>query len=307
MDRIGALATFLQVAETRSFTAAARQTGVSASAVGKAIARLEERLGVRLFHRSTRSVTLTAEGALFLERSRRIVSEIEAAELELSQSRDAPAGKLRVSLPLIGMLMMPPIMAFMRAYPAIELDLDFTDRVVDVIEEGFDAVIRTGEARDSRLMMRSAGSFPHAVVASPAYLAERGTPQVPEDLSGHACLHHKYPSTGRLERWPLVRDGADLDIALPVTATASTLEPQICMAEEGFGLACLPRFAIRRQLERGTLVSVLDGRLRVASSFHILWPASRHPAPKVATFVAFMAENLLKEPDGAGDGARAAA
>ncbi|WP_082482570.1 LysR substrate-binding domain-containing protein [Methylobacterium sp. Leaf123] len=180
--------------------------------------------------------------------------------------------------------------------PAIEFDLDFTDRVVDVIEEGFDAVIRTGEARDSRLMMRGAGSFPHVIVASPGYLAERGTPSVPEDLAGHACLHHRYPSTGRLECWPLVRDGTDLDIALPVTATASTLEPQICMAEAGFGLACLPRFAVRRQLEHGTLTSVLDGHLRVASAFHILWPASRHPAPKVAAFVAFMAENLLKAP-----------
>ena len=298
MDRIATLATFLQVAETRSFTGAARQTGVSASAVGKTIARLEERLGVRLFHRSTRSVTLTAEGALFLERSRRIVSEIEAAELELSRSRDVPSGKLRVSLPLIGMLMMPPIMAFMRAFPAVELDLDFTDRMVDVIEEGFDVVIRTGEARDSRLMTRGAGSFPHAIVASPGYLAEHGTPMVPEDLLRHACLHHKYPSTGRLERWPLTRNGVDLDIPLPVTVVASTLEPQICMAEEGFGLACLPRFAVRRQLKRGTLTSVLDGHLRVATAFHILWPASRHPAPKVAAFVAFMAENLLKEPRG---------
>jgi DNA-binding transcriptional LysR family regulator len=132
-------------AEARRFTVAGRQLGVSSSAIGKAVARMEERLGVRLLHRSTRSITLTAEGALFLERCRRIFSEIEAAELKLSQTHEAPRGTLRVSLPLVGMLMMPTLVAFMRAYPEIILDLDFSDRVVDVIEEGFDAVVRFAE------------------------------------------------------------------------------------------------------------------------------------------------------------------
>jgi DNA-binding transcriptional LysR family regulator len=134
MDSLGALNAFVQAAEARSFTIAGRQLGVSSSAIGKAVARREERLGVRLFHRSTRSVTLTAEGALFLERCRRIFSEIKAAELELSQTHEAPRGTLRVSLPLAGTLM-PTLVGFMRAYPEIVLDLDFSDRVVDVIEE----------------------------------------------------------------------------------------------------------------------------------------------------------------------------
>jgi DNA-binding transcriptional LysR family regulator len=298
MEHIGALNAFVQTADSGSFAGAAARLGVSGSAVGKAVARLEERLAVRLFHRSTRSLTLTAEGSLFLDRCRRIFSEIEAAELELSQIRQAPRGRLRVSLPLIGMLMMPPVMAFMRAYPEIELDLDFTDRLVDVIDEGFDAVIRTGEARDSRLMMRRAGGFSHRIVASPAYLAARGVPSTPEDLLNHACHHHKYPTTGKLERWPLATDGADVDIVLPVTSVASTLEPQICLAEEGFGLACLPQFAIREQLRQGTLVSVLEDYMQEVGAFHILWPASRHPSPKVSAFVSFMAENLLREPQG---------
>lgn len=296
MEHLGALNAFVQTAETGSFTAAARQLGISPSAAGKAVSRLEERLSVRLFHRSTRSLTLTSEGALFLDRCRRIFCEFEAAELEIAQTREAPRGKLRVSLPLIGMLMMPAVMAFMRTYPEIELDLDFTDRLVDVIEEGFDAVIRSGEARDSRLMMRRVGAFSHRIVASPEYLAARGAPQVPEDLVRHACLHHKYPSTGKLERWPLARGGVDLELELPLTAVASTLEPQICLAEEGFGLACLPLFAVRRQLARGTLVSVLEDHVRDVGAFHILWPASRHPSPKVSAFVAFMAENLLRDP-----------
>ena len=148
MDSLASLNAFVRAAETRSFTVAGRQLGVSSSAIGKAVARLEKRLGVRLFHRSTRSVTMTAEGALFLERCRRIFSEIEAAELELSQTQEAPRGTLRVGLPLAGMLLMPTLVAFMGAYPEITLDLDFSDRVVDVIDEGFDAVVRFADVGD---------------------------------------------------------------------------------------------------------------------------------------------------------------
>jgi len=187
MDSLGSLNAFVRAAEARSFTVAGRQLGVSSSAIGKAVARMEERLGVRLLHRSTRSITLTAEGALFLERCRRIFSEIEAAELELSQTHEAPRGTLRVSLPLVGMLMMPTLAAFMRAYPEIILDLDFSDRVVDVIEEGFDAVVRFAEVGDSRLMTRALGTYRKTLVAAPAYLAAKGVPRIPDDLKAHAA------------------------------------------------------------------------------------------------------------------------
>src|SRR6201998_1675737 len=176
MDSLGSLNVFVQAAEARSFTMAGRQLGVSSSAVGKAVARMEERLGVRLFHRSTRSITLTAEGSLFLERCRRIFSEIEAAELELSQTQETPRGTLRVGLPLAGTLMMPTLVAFMRAYPEITLDLDFSDRVVDVIEEGLDAVVRFADAGDTRLMSRALGTYRRRLVAAPAYLTTKGVP-----------------------------------------------------------------------------------------------------------------------------------
>ena len=201
--RLGSLNAFVRAAEARNFTAAARQLGVSSSAVGKAVARMEERLGVRLFHRSTRSITLTAEGVLFLERCRRIFSEIEAAELELSQTQEAPRGTLRVGLPLVGMLMIPTLAAFMRTYPEIMLDLDFSDRIIDVIEEGFDAVVRFAEVGDSRLMTRALGTYRRRLAAAPAYLAAKGVPLIPDDLKAHACLHHKFPTSGKLERWPL--------------------------------------------------------------------------------------------------------
>ena len=131
---------------------------ISSSAVGKSVARMEERLGVRLFHRSTRSVTLTTEGELFLDRCKRILSEVEAAEMELLELSATPRGKVRISVPIQNVLIMPVLAGFMRAYPDIELDVDMSDRMVDVIEEGFDAVIRTGAPQDSRLMARKLGA-----------------------------------------------------------------------------------------------------------------------------------------------------
>src|SRR5471032_2587307 len=202
MDSLSGISMFVQVAETRSFTEAGRLLGVSSSAVGKSIARTEERLGVRLFHRSTRSVTLTAEGALFLERCRRILGEVEAAEAELSGAVGSPRGRLRISTPQLSGLIMPALDAFMQQYPDIALDIDLSDRMVDVIEEGFDAVIRTGEQLDSRLVSRRLGSCGQVMVASPAYLAQRGVPQHPRELAQHSCLLHKFPATGKLERWP---------------------------------------------------------------------------------------------------------
>jgi len=294
MDNLGSLNAFVRAADARSFTAAGRQLGVSSSAIGKAIARLEERLGVRLFHRSTRAITLTPEGVLFLERCRRIFCEIEAAELELAQTHGTPRGKLRVSLPLVGMLMMPTLAAFMRAWPEIELDLDFSDRLVDVIEEGFDAVVRTGNGSDSRLMTRRLGGFRHHIVGAPGYFDRHGIPLTPDDLTSHACLHHRYPTTGKLERWPLKQDGKDLDIPLPHTAISNNIEPLIYMAEQGLGIACLPDFAIGRQLGDGRLVTVLAGHVHNAGVFQVLWPSSRQLSPKLRVFVDFIASNLFQ-------------
>ena len=303
MDSLGSLNAFVRAAETRSFTVAGRQLGVSSSAIGKAVARMEERLGVRLLHRSTRSITLTAEGALFLERCRRIFSEIEAAELELSQTHEAPRGTLRVGLPLVGTLMMPTLVAFMRAYPEIMLDLDFSDRIIDVIEEGFDAVVRFADAGDTRLMSRALGTYRRRLVAAPAYLAAKGVPKTPDDLKAHACLHHRFPTSRRFEQWPVPPEQAGVEIELPKTAVASTLEPLIYMAEQGLGIAYLPDFAIGRQLREGLLVTVLDDYTDRSGPLRVLWPSSRHLAPKLRVFVDFLAANLIPAVEGEADSA----
>ncbi|MBO9680169.1 MAG: LysR family transcriptional regulator [Acidovorax sp.] len=298
MDSLNGFVVFVQVAETRSFVAAGRLLGVSASAVGKSVARLEEKLGVRLFHRSTRSVTLTAEGALFLERSRRILAEIEAAEQELSQATAAPRGRLRVSLPLVSSLVLPVLGEFMREYPAIELDLDFTDRMVDVIEEGFDAVVRTGEPADSRLSARRLGSFRSMLVASPEYLARRGTPQVPADLLEHTCLHYRFPNSGKLEAWALRLAVGDPELPLPVSMVCNNIETRVCFALQGLGIAYLPEFSIKEPLADGRLRAVLADHVARTGVFHVLWPASKHPSPKVRALVDFLCARVFPESQG---------
>lgn len=293
MDSLGALGAFVQAADAEGFTEAGRKLGVSPSAVSKAVARLEERLGVRLFHRSTRSITLTAEGILFRERCRRILSEFEAAEIELSRTRSAPQGRLRVSMPSMAMLLMPAIAAFKRRFPQIEMELDFSDRLVDLIEEGFDAVIRTGDGTDSRLMARRLGSYRRVIVGSPGYVRQAGEPLEPEDLASHACLIYRVPATGKLQLWPLQRGGRDVDLDLVPSMVMNTLDPQISLAEAGLGLACVPDITIRSQLAEGTLVSVLDAFMPSRTALRILWPTSRHLQPKLRVFVDFLAESEI--------------
>lgn len=295
MDSLNGFMVFVQVAEQRSFVGAGRELGVSASAVGKSVVRLEEKLGVRLFNRSTRSVTLTAEGLLFLERSRRILAEIEAAQLELSQATGAPRGRLRVSLPLVSSLVLPVLGEFMREYPDIELDLDFTDRMVDVIEEGFDAVVRTGEPQDSRLSARRLGNFQMRLVASPDYLALRGTPQTPADLLQHSCLHYRFPNSGKLETWALKQPLDEPKLQLPTSMICNNIETRLCFALQGLGSPiCRTLLSMSRWLMGDcdpyspTMCSVL-----VPFIFSGL-PANIH-CPKCGLWLIFFVQSCLRQ------------
>ncbi|MFC0576990.1 LysR substrate-binding domain-containing protein [Paraburkholderia solisilvae] len=293
MDHMSGMVIFTRAAEALSFAEAGRQLGLSSSAIGKAVARLEARLGVRLFHRSTRSVRLTPEGELFLARCARILNEVEEAESELAASREKPMGRLRVSIPLVGTLLMPVLSAFMREYPDVQLDIDFSDRMVDVIEDGFDVVLRTGDVVDSQLTMRTLGHYTHLIVGSPQYLARHGVPAAPEALAAHACLQHRFPRSGRLRRWAFVREGAVFDVELPSTAIASAVEPLIALAEQGLGLTSVPDFAVRTQLADGSLVAVLREFTADRIPVRALWPSGRMTPPKVRAFVDFVNQHLF--------------
>ncbi len=292
MDSLSAIGVFVQAAEARSFVAAGRVLGISASAVSKSMARLEEKLGVRLFHRSTRSIALTGEGMLYLERCKRVLDELEMANAELSQLSSIPQGRLRISLPLIGKPFLPVLAEFQRRYPDIQLDLEFTDRVVDVIEEGFDAVIRAGEPKDSGLSARSLGGFRMLVAGSPAYFARRGVPLTPADLLAHACIHFRYPLTGKLQSWMLSGAGEGSEADLPCSMICNSLEGRSAFALEGLGLIYVADFLIARELESGELITVLDSFVRETGQFNVLWPSGRHVVPKLRAFIDFLQGRL---------------
>jgi DNA-binding transcriptional LysR family regulator len=224
------------------------------------------------------------------------MGEIEVAENELSAMSGKPRGRLKISLPLAGGLPLPIISAFMQAYPDIELDLDITDRVADVIDEGLDVVIRGSELIDSRLMSKRLGSYRVHLVASPAYLAQRGEPSSPSGLARHACLHYRYPSTGRLATWPVRHSRTTAgEMALPMTMVVSSLEALLYLVRDGRGIACLPDFSFKKALAAGELKTVLDKYMTQSTTFWILWPSSKQMTPKVRAFVDFVAERFKQE------------
>jgi DNA-binding transcriptional LysR family regulator len=297
MNEITGLPVFVQVAEMQSFVAAGRTLGISASAVGKSIARLEERLGVRLFHRSTRSMRLTQEGLIFLDRCRRILNELKSAELELLGAIELPRGRLRVSLPLASGLLLPLICDFMEQYSDVELDLNFTNRNVDLIEEGFDLAIRVGALDDSRLMARRCTAFRLILVASPEYIARRGRPNKASDLSNHDCLHFRFVRSGTVFKWPISAVPGAPDIRLPTRLTTNENMMLIQAAKRGLGIACVPDFTVREALASGTLCTFLEREVSQEIVWWAVWPASPHTSPKLSVFVDFLSQRLQNTGD----------
>jgi len=293
MDSLSGLLAFVRAAELRSFVAAGERLGVSASAVGKSVARLEESLGVRLFNRSTRRINLTDEGALFFERCQRIVSEIENAEAEMARISDAPRGKLRVSMPAVGYRMLVPLLSeFTAFYPEVELDVDFNDRIVDLIAEGIDVAVRGGELADSRLMARRLGPFRLILTGAPEYFQRRGMPQRPEDLLNHACLRYRYPGGQQLQAWNL-SEGEPVSLRIPVTLSFNSIEALIHATQEGLGIAYLPDFTLCQPVDARRLVPVLEQHTQEQGFFSALWPSNRHMLPKVRVFVDYLAQHML--------------
>lgn len=291
MDNLNGLLAFVRAAQSHSFAAAAERMGISASAVGKSVARLEEKLNVRLFNRSTRRISLTDEGQLFFERCQHIVAQVEEAEQELVRISAVPRGKLRITAPAIGYrMLLPHLPEFRQRYPEVELDFDFSDRMVDVIDEGFDIAIRSGELVSSQMMSRRLGPFRFAIVGSPAYFAANPMPHTPADLRHHACLRYRFPSNGQWQEWDI---HSDAPIALPLALSSNNLESLLQAALQGLGIAYVPEFIVRRYLDAGELVSVLSSYLKEGGKFSVVWPSSRHMLPKVRVFIDFLTEKQV--------------
>jgi len=294
MDRLNGLMAFARTAELGSFVAAGRVLGLSASAVGKSVARLEDELGVRLLQRSTRRIGLTEEGKLFNERVRRILDDIDDAEAMLSRTRERPYGRLRVSTPIVTYHMLLPVLpAFMARYPEIELDIDFNDHIVDIIEEGVDVAIRSGDLPDSRLLARPLGPFRLLLCAAPSYLERHGLPVTPEDLRHHLGIRFRFPNSGKVQEWPLVAGEADTETR--TVLTCNNMEALKGATISGLGIGCMPDFLVRDALAAGTLRSLLDDHVDGSGRFRMLWPSNRYLSPKVRVFVDFLSEQFSSD------------
>lgn len=291
MDRLAAFNAFMHAAETGSFTAAARQIGVTGSAVGKSISRLEERLGVRLFQRSTRNLALTGEGQLLFERCRRIMQEMEAVESELAQACGAPKGRLRVSMTLVTPKLMRRVAEFAKAFPDIDLDIECADREIDLIEERIDVALMAGDAADSRLMMRTLGSFDRVMAVAPEYARRNGVPASLSDLAGHSCLSQRIPG-GRLDRW-LPGSGATFEP--DPFATASGISTLVDLALQGVGIACVPEFLVAPCIREGRLIRVLPEETVARGSLRLIWGSNRQLSPKIKAFVEFLTRGRSAE------------
>lgn len=297
MDSLSGIATFVQAAENLSFVEAGRARGISASAVGKSIAKLEEALGARLFHRTTRRISLTEEGAAFYERCRQILDDLRDAEAMLSTATGTPRGRLRISVPTIGYrFLLPVIPEFRRRYPDIELDISFNDRLVDLVDEGLDAVIRSGTLRDSSLMSRRLGQFSFVLCAAPSYLDRNGIPQTPGDLERHDCLRFRFPTTGKLQAWQFKANEGSNPFRRMSPMTCDNMEALREAAIAGLGIAYMPDFLARDALDAGLLHTVLDAYIAEPGQFSILWPSNRLASPRLRVFIDDMAEALFPDP-----------
>ncbi|WP_375187825.1 LysR family transcriptional regulator [Sphingobium yanoikuyae] len=279
VESIAGVRAFVAAADAQGFKRGGETLGLTSSAIGKAIARLEEQLAVQLFHRTTRTLSLTEQGAMFLIRAKAILAQLEDAEAELASTSKDLKGPLRISLPLTGGALSKPLADFVALHPGIELDLDFSDRMVDVIGEGFDAVIRSGEQSDSRLMRQKLGTIVWCLAAAPAYVERAGLPMRPSDLAGHACLRQRV-STGRIAPWTLRED-----VTIPASLTAGIIDPLLDMALAGAGIASFPFFMIHDYLKSGRLIEILPGSLDRQGVMSILWPSTRYDVPKTKAFV----------------------
>lgn len=294
MDKLRGMETFVAVVECGSFTGAATRLEMSAVMVGKYIALIEGQLGTRLLERNTRRQSLTDAGRVYFDEARRVLEQMANAERSVERLRLAPAGTLRVSAPVsFGASIIAPLTAsFLQAWPEVRVELDLTNRMVDLVDEGIDLAIRIGDIQRTDLVAKYLAPYRMAICAAPDYLARHGTPQTPADLAGHQCLSHtvwtarnewRLPGAAEEVRWKRdavlrCNDGYALRMAA-VAGAGLLLQPEVLLAED---------------LANGRLVRILQNYTPEPRPIHLLWRQDLRPLPKLTRFV----EHLLKEVNG---------
>lgn len=292
--QLGSIELFCRAAELGSFTAAAESLGLTPASVSRSISRLEARLGVRLFARTTRQIRLTSEGELYRQQCQQALEQIAEAERMITGTQKVPSGVLRISVgtPYAHYRLIPLLPSFQAAFPQIEVELNISNRVVDFIEEGFDLAIRLGVPQDSRLIAHPLEDASLGVFASPSYLERNGIPQEISDLNRHKCIQFILPSTGRAMPW-IFKDASGKDVDFSFRSNQRVQEDvlgAINWTKAGGGLFQIYHFIAQEAVDRGELIEVLrdaGGRVR---PFSILYPQNRHLSARVRAFVDFITQ-----------------
>jgi DNA-binding transcriptional LysR family regulator len=292
---LGSIELFCFAAELGSFTAAAAAASVTPAAVSRSIARLEERLGVRLFVRTTRQIRLTDGGQRYFEQCRQALSQLTEAEREVTGGQAKPAGALRISAPtpFAHYRLLPLLGEFRALYPEVTLDIHVSNRNIDFADEGYDLAIRGRAPADSNLIARKLEDAELVLVASPAYLKRAGTPRSLDDLTKHECIQFELPSTGRQIPWTFTVEGAPTD--LPTGGGLCCAEDVlgiVTLARSGAGLVQTYRYIVEQDLKRGDLVELLPQYGGTSRPFILLYPHARHLSLRVRTFVDFLMARL---------------
>ncbi|MCU0806150.1 MAG: LysR family transcriptional regulator [Burkholderiales bacterium] len=296
MDRFLALDVFTKVAELGSFARAAERLGISTSACSRHVADLEAHLDTRLLNRTTRRLSLTESGQAFLERAQQVLSDLEEAERAAASGRERPRGTLKLTCAInFGVRhVAPAIGEFMAQHPEVRFDVSLSDRMVDIVEEGFDLAIRIGESRSQNLIARKLGETRLVPCAAPSYIAKHGMPKRPADLSDHTCLTYEYLPARNVWRFR-DRKGNDHPVRVSGPLHANNGELLAAVAMAGVGISMEPDFIIGPDIEAGRLVPLLRDFEAPVSSIYAVYSSRRHLSAKVRVFVDFLAERFARE------------
>ncbi|TFZ05709.1 LysR family transcriptional regulator [Ramlibacter henchirensis] len=294
MDRIQAMQVFARVVETGSFTRAAESLNLPKGSVTKLVQQLEARLKVRLLNRTTRQVTLTADGAAYYERTSRLLNDLDDIEASMSNAQANPSGRLRVDVgtSVARLIVIPALPEFCRRYPDISIDLGVTDRMVDLIGDNVDCVIRGGELLEQSLVARRVGNMRLVTVAAPSYLRERGQPKHPSDLEsdGHTTVNYFSTRTGRPYPHVFERGDDALEVSGRYKVSVNEANAHLAAVLAGLGVSQVAEFGAAPHLRSGDLVEVLPGWTRPAIPLHVVYPPNRHLSAKVRAFVDWVVE-----------------
>jgi len=289
-DVLDGMAIFVGVVNAGSFTAAAHALGHSTSYVSKEITRLEKRLGSRLLNRTTRTISLTDAGRAFYERSSQIVIDAENAERSINQLQETPSGLLRINAPgSFGVnYLLDVLPQFMHRYPEIKLEVEFNDRIIDVVAEGYDVVIRVGAIKDSNLVARKFTSSRGVVVASPDYLKRKGYPKQAEDLAEHDCIAYSLLPTPTL--WSFHKDGVRTNVTIDPRALCNSSIIEVAMVVNGIGITQIPLFTCDKEVANGELEIILEDYDQMKFDVYAVYPHRQYLTAKVRAFVDFVVD-----------------